>query len=198
MSEFPTSLKTACIAGDLSHVKCVYNDLTSTKSLIKTSTFTQMATVSAKNTHPSILSFCFSEGLTLNSELVKDPLIYAACDSGSISVFRVLLDNGMKVDSYLELCGSPLVSACQRGNVELARLLLNQGADSNNGYSNGDYESLVWAVVGSNSLLDLVELLLARGTVVKGTGALIAAAEHGNLGAVKLLLEHGKGREIWI
>ena len=69
---------------------------------------------------------------------------------------------------------------------------MDQGADSNKGYSNGDYESLVWAVVGSNSSRDLVELLLARGTVVEGTGTLIAAAEHGNLGAVKLLLEHGE------
>ena len=73
------------------------------------------------------------------------------------------------------------------------KFLLDQGADPKNGYSSSDYESLVWAILGSNSSQGLVDLLLARGTVVvMGSGTLIAAAEHGNLGAVKLLLEHGK------
>ena len=151
-----------------------------------------MALLSAKSAHPFILSFCFSESLKPNSELVNDPLIYAACDAGSIAIFHVLLDNGMEADHYLELSGSPFVAACRAGNLDLAKFLLDQGADPNNGYANGDYESLVWAILGSNSSPDLVGLLLARGTVVMGSGALIAAAEHGNLGAVKLLLEHGE------
>ena len=192
MSKLPASLKTACTTGDLSETRSLYNDLIATDSSPKESILTQMAVLSAKSAHPSILSFCFSEGLKLNSELVNDPLIYAACDSGSIAVFRVLLDNGMGVNHYLELNGSPFVAACRAGNLDLAKFLLDQGADPNNGYSNGDYESLVWTILGSNSSPDLVGLLLARGTVVVGSGALIAAAEHGNLGAVKLLLEHGE------
>ena len=192
MSSLPTSLQTACTTGDLSHAKSLYNDIKATNPSSETTTLTDMATLCAKNGHAPILSFCFSEGLKLNPELVNDPLIYAACDSGSVAIFRVLLDNGMDVDQYLELSGSPLVSACRGGNVELAKFLLDQGADPNNGYCNGDYESLVWAIAGSNASLDMVNLLLARGTVVKGTGAMIAAAEHGNLGAVTLLLMHGE------
>ena len=185
MSELPAALKTACTTGDLPHAKSLYNDLVDTNTSVKTPTLSQMATLSAKNAYPSILSFCFSEGLTLNLEHVNDPLIYAAGNSGSIAIFCVLLDNGMDVNKYLEQGGLPLVSACKAGKVELANFLLDQGADPNNGYVLGDYESLVWAIVGANASLDMVELLLARGTVVKGTGALIAAAEHGNLGAVK-------------
>ena len=98
----------------------------------------------------------------------------------------------MDANHYLELNGSPFVAACKAGNLELARYLLDHGADPNNGYSNGDYESLVWAILGPNASPDLLDLLLLRGTVVLGSGALIAAAEHGNLGAVKLLLEHGQ------
>ena len=192
MSPLPTSLQTACTTGDLPHAESLYNDLKAPNTSAQTPTLTEMAALSAKNGHASILSFCFSEGLKLNPELVNDPLVYAACDSGSVAIFRVLLDNGMDVDQYLELGGSPLVSACRGGNVELAKFLLDSGADPNNGYCNGDYESLVWAITGSNASLDIVNLLLARGTVVKGTGALIAAAEHGNLGAVKLLLTHGE------
>ncbi|KAF6229667.1 hypothetical protein HO173_011313 [Letharia columbiana] len=176
----------------LANAQSLYHDLVHPDASTKPPTLSHMAALAARNAHPSILSFCFSEGLTLNPELVNDPLIYATCDSGSVAVFRVLVDHGMDVDRYLELGGSPLVSACQAGNVELARFLLDRGADPNNGYALGDYEALVRAIVGSNASLDLVELLLARGTVVKGTGALIAAAEHGNLGAVRLLLKHGK------
>ena len=192
MSNLPASLKTACTTGDLFQTRSLYNDLIAADNSPKESILAQMAILSARSARPSILSFCFSEGLKLNSELVNDPLIYAACDSGSIAVFRVLLDNGMGVNHYLELNGSPFVAACRAGNVDLAKFLLDHGADPNNGYSNGDYESLVWAILGSDSSPDLVGLLLARGTVVVGSGALIAAAEHGNLGAVKLLLEHGE------
>lgn len=103
----------------------------------------------------------------------------------------------MDIDKYLEMGGSPLVSSCEAGNVELASFLLDHGADPNNGYFLGDYEALVWAIVGSHASLEMVELLLARGTVVKGTGALIAAAEHGNVGAVNVLLEHeGKNGDL--
>lgn len=191
MSELPSPLKAACSTGDLSQVKSLYTNLLDTQKSLKIPTLYQMAILSAKNAHPSILSFCFSEGLALNPDLVNDPLIYAAGDSGSVAIFRVLLDNGMDVNTYLELSGSPLVSACHSGNVELAKFLLDHGADPNNGYVLGDYESLVWATVGSHASLEMVDLLLARGTVVKGTGTLIAAAEHGNLEAVKLLLKHG-------
>ena len=76
--------------------------------------------------------------------------------------------------------------------MELATFLLDRGADPNNGYCGGDYGSLVWAIAGSHASLDMLNLLLARGTVVKGTGALIAAAEHGHLGAVTVLLMHGE------
>ncbi len=192
MSALPASLKTACATGDLSHAKSLYGDLKAIVSVTQAPTLAEMAIISARNAHAPILYFCFSEGLELNPNLVNDPLIDAACESGSIAVFRVLLDNGMGVDKYLELNGSPLVSACRSGNVELTKFLLDEGADPNNGYFSGDYESLVWAILGSNASLDIVRLLLAQGTVVKGTGALIAAAEHGNLEAVKLLLEHGQ------
>ena len=126
----------------------------------------------------------------MDSDNENDPLIYSACDSGSIAIFRVLLDNGLDVNKYLELSGGPLTTACHSGNVDLATFLLDRGADPNNGYCLGEYESLVWAILGNEASLDMVRLLLARGTVVKGTGSLIAAAEHGNLGAVKLLLEN--------
>ncbi|KAL9046078.1 MAG: hypothetical protein Q9214_000996 [Letrouitia sp. 1 TL-2023] len=189
--EIPASLKEACISGNLSKAKSLYNDFVSANPSAKASTLSQMAILSAKNSHPTILTFCFSEGLTMNPGLVNDPLVYAACDSGSIPVFEVFLEHGMDVDKYLEMGGSPLVSACYHGNVELARFLLDCGADPNCGYPLGYYEALVWAIIGNRASLEVVKLLLERGTKVKGTGSLIAAAEHDNLEALRLLVEHG-------
>lgn len=190
MSELPASLKAACISGDLSEATSLYHEFVRTHPLAKASILFQMAVLSAKNSHPSILTFCFSEGLIINPDLFNDPLVYAACDAGSTSVFEVLLEHGMDVDKYLEIGGSPLVSACYAGNVELANFLLDHGADPNTGYILGHYEALIWAIVGPRASPELVKLLLARGTMVKGTGSLIAAAEHGNLEALRLLVEH--------
>ena len=84
----------------------------------------------------------------MNPDFFNDPLVYAACDSGSIPVFEVFLEHGMDVDKYLEMGGSPLVLACYHGNVELARFLLDHGADPSCGYPLGHYEALVWAIIG--------------------------------------------------
>ena len=192
MAELTATLETACATGDLPQARSLYTELSAQHSLTERHILTQMATIAAKNKHPSILSFCFSEGLRLDPENVNDSLIRAACTSGSVETVRVLLDNGMNVNKYLELDGSPLVLACYAGNITLARYLLDEGANPNIGYPCGDYEALTWAIVGSNASLEMVELLLARGTVIKGTGALIAAAEKGNIAAVELLLKHGE------
>ncbi|KAL8823310.1 MAG: hypothetical protein Q9191_005975 [Dirinaria sp. TL-2023a] len=189
MSDLPPQLQTACKTGNLALAQSQYETLTRSNPSLKSSTLSQMSILAAAHSDPEILSLCFSQGLTFNSDNVNDPLLYAACDNGSTEVFKVLLDNGVDANQYLELGGSPLVSACATGKLSLAKFLLDRGADPNCGYISGDYEALVWAIVGQNANLDVVKLLLERGTVVKGTGALVAAAEHGNLDAVKILLE---------
>ena len=189
MSDLSPQLQTACKTGNLALAKSQYEVLTTSNPSLKPSLLSKMSVLAAAHSHPELLAFCFSQGLTLDSEKVNDPLLYAACDSGSVDVFKVLLDNGADANQYLELGGSPLVSACKAGNLSLAEFLLDRGANPNCGYALGDYEALVWAIIGPSANLDVVKLLLERGAVVKGSGALIAAAEHGNLDAVRVLLE---------
>ena len=71
--------------------------------------------------------------------------------------------------------------------MELTKFLLGKGADPVNGYPLGYYEALVWAIVGSRASIKFVKLLL---TMINGTGSWIAAAENGNLDALRLLVEH--------
>ncbi len=188
MSDLPASLVAACTSGDLPRAKSIYNDFVQANPTSKSSVLYEMGVLGARNGQADILSFCFSQGLVLDPESVNDSLLYGACDSGSIAIFRILLDNGMDVNKYLELGGDPLTSACCAGNVELATFLLDEGANPNSDYPCGSYTALIWAIVGDRGSLDLVRLLLAGGAVVKETGALVAAAEHGNLEALKLLV----------
>lgn len=53
------------------------------------------------------------------------------------------------------MSGSPLASVYRKGNMKLARFLLDQGVDLDNGYSNGDYELWVWVILGSYISLDI-------------------------------------------
>ncbi|KAL8725291.1 MAG: hypothetical protein Q9166_007440 [cf. Caloplaca sp. 2 TL-2023] len=159
-----------------------------------------MATISAKNAHPAILSFCFASGLNERKFRCNDPIIYAACDASSIAIFAVLLDQGgMAVNHWLELGGDVLIAAIYAGNLPLVKYLLAQGADPNSDYHFGEYTALSWAVIGPHNRgstgEQILRVLFEYGTKIVEIGALIAAAEKGNLAAVKVILEM-KGDEV--
>jgi len=83
------------------------------------------------------------------------------------------------------------------GHVELARWLLDNGQDPNAEFS---YEALVYAVSGENRSVEMVELLLAHGAKLQGTGAAISAAEKDDVAMVELCLENGceiEESEMW-
>lgn len=187
--DLSSELTTACSQGDLSLVKDLYKSLAENTDASSHFLLSQMALLATKSSQPDILSFCFSQGFKLDPDDVNDMLIYTVGGHGSIELWDVLLSNGLDVNKYLESGGSPLVMACAAGNFKLAELLLDRNANPNNGYHSGGYQALVWAVSGPDPNRDIVELLIKRNTKVKGTGALVAAAEIGNIDAVQLLLE---------
>lgn len=189
MADLPAALREACLDGDLPKVTSLYHKYVQDNPAARATALSQMSVLAVQHAHSNILSFCFSEGFKIDPEHVNDPLLDAACDTGSIEIFQTLFDHGVDVNRYLETGGSFLTSACFHGNVALVKFLLDRGADPNIGYPLGHYEALVWAIVGSNASIDIVRLLLSHGTVVKGTGAMTAAAERDNLDVLRLLLE---------
>ena len=200
MSDIPAALREACINGDLPKVKALYHEFIQDNPTAQEMTLSQISLLAARHTHPDILSFCFSEGFRIDPDHVNDPLLDAACDVESIEIFETLFNHGIDVNRYLEINGSFLTCACYHGSVALVKYLLDHGADPNIGYPLGHYEALVWAIVGSHASIEIVKPLLSHGTIVKGSGALTAAAEKGNLDALRLLLDKESkeegGREI--
>ncbi|KAL8762798.1 MAG: hypothetical protein Q9184_001280 [Pyrenodesmia sp. 2 TL-2023] len=193
-AELPPNLIEAIKVGDLAltqslYANCITADPESGPNILR-----PMAILAARHAHPDILSYCFSRGLILNPSAVNDPLIYAANDAASIPIFEILINEGKwDVKQYLELEGDALTSAVHKGNADIAEYLLRRGADPNSDYPFGEYTSLLWAIVGHTNQGStgekMLKLLLDHGASVKGTGGLIAAAEVGNVKAVKMILE---------
>ncbi|KAI4184535.1 MAG: hypothetical protein LQ346_006096 [Caloplaca aetnensis] len=193
-AELPPELTEAIKVGDLALAQSLYADSIAASPESGPQILRRMAILSARHAHPDILSYCFSRGLVLNPSDVNDPLIYAANDAASIPIFEVLINEGKwDVKQYLELEGDALTSAVHKGNVDLVEYLLRRGADPNSDYPLGEYTSLLWAIMGranqGSTGEKMLKLLLDHGALVKGTGALIAAAEVGNTKAVEMILE---------
>ncbi|TGO18197.1 hypothetical protein BTUL_0011g00010 [Botrytis tulipae] len=132
----------------------------------------------------------FTLGLTTPPESENNPIFHGALESESIPIFQALLNNGFNLNNHWsESLGDGLVVAAMRGNIPLARFLLENGQDPNNGSSSGDREAIIWAMVGDFPSLEFIKLMLRYGFKTQGTGAAIAAAELGNLEALKLFVE---------
>lgn len=97
-----------------------YNDIDKVVSLIK-----RGADVNAKNKARSQRY----RNIEI-PERLETPL-FAAVDSGTAEMVRVLLDNGAKVNVYAPLRGTPLNLAVGNGNPEIVRMLIDRGADVN-------------------------------------------------------------------
>ncbi|KAL8986892.1 MAG: hypothetical protein Q9177_003854 [Variospora cf. flavescens] len=195
---FPPALQQACFTGDLNLAKSVYANLIESEPSSRLSHLTQMAITSVENGHSSILSFCFASGLKERPFNCSDNILLAACfplyDAASIPVFAVLLDEGgLNINHYLEFAGDILNAAVHRGNIPLVKYLLGRGADPNSDCCalHGDNIAVVAAIVDNRNMpsTEILRVLFEHGAKIEETGALIRAAEVGNVEAVKLIFE---------
>ncbi|KAL8867912.1 MAG: hypothetical protein Q9174_005351 [Haloplaca sp. 1 TL-2023] len=198
--EYSSALESACANGDLDRAKSLYNDAIEGCPSACVSLVTRMAITSARNAHPNILSFCFASGLRERKFNFNDEILYAACSSSSIPIFQVLLDEGgLDVNHWLEACGDILKAAVDHGNIELVKYLFSKGADPNSDRCapHGDDIAIICAITLdiNRDSMEMLRVLLENGTKLHETGALRAAAEHGNTDAVKTIFEM-KGDEV--
>ncbi|TGO23368.1 hypothetical protein BPAE_0135g00280 [Botrytis paeoniae] len=150
----------------------------------------ELGYLTGRHSNPTALERLFTLGLTIPPESENNPIFHGALESESIPIFQVLLNNGFNLNNHWsESLGDGIVVAAMRGNIPLAAFLLGNGQDPNNGSSSGDREAIIWAMVGDFPSLEFIKLMLRYGFKTQGTGAAIAAAELGNLEALKLFVE---------
>lgn len=117
------------------------------------------------------------------------PLLRAAAD-GDIEKVKMLVEQGVDVNTFAHGDGTALFLAIQHSHIEVAELLLQNGADPNLGSRSDGYPLLAAIADGD---IDLVKFIIKKGADVNraylGDGsALILASKMGHLEMVKVLV----------
>lgn len=115
--------------------------------------------------------------------------LWNAARTGDIEVLKAELDAGVPVDAKTAYGSTALCFACDRGHVEIVKLLLERGADPEVKDTFYSATPLTWAQ--SNGHRELITLLLAAGA----SGAddlLFGAVAGGDLEMAKAVLQSGK------
>lgn len=98
-------------------------------------------------------------------QVLNFPLLYAAVESGHADMVKGLIGRGADVNSEGRFGGTPLCAAAYRGDVEMAALLLRCGAK-----------------------------IIIKRTDLELWTALMTASSGGQLGVMRLLLQHMVGQ----
>jgi ankyrin repeat protein len=126
--------------------------------------------------------------------------LLVAADAGDLDKVKELITKGVPVDTRTRdpflTNTTPLMWAAVKGHYEVARYLIENGADVQAHGGIDDTDVVVWAVWNFGDAR-IVEMLLQKGADVNAFHSsekktiLTIAAENGNTEIVKLLLENG-------
>ena len=131
------------------------------------------------------------------------PLI-ASCVQGDIEATKFLLFTGISPNDYepnvyldtAERPTTPLQAAARFGHVEIAKPLLERGADINPPENEHGITPCPLPLAALEGQIDMIKFLLSRGADINGSArrnraALHSAAYFGHVEVVKLLLKRG-------
>jgi hypothetical protein len=135
-------------------------------------------------------SFSWDDDIPREWRNHEDGVIHSALGgTNSVAIFEVFLEYGMSADQYMERVECPLASAVSSGNVGLARLLLENGANPNGrAYMS---RSTFLGRAANATKTDMLELLLERGALIQNSHALLEATKARRICNAQILLDHG-------
>ena len=187
--EYGYPLRTAAEQGSISGLKLLLEYGADVEA--HSSTFPCPLQAAASNNQIDSVELLLEHGADINARSGKrGDALCAAASSHAIDIARLLISYGANVNAWdYDYC--PAISAAAQ-NVDMVRLLLDNGADPNT--SGSRHSPLQFAAHWKS--LDSLKTLLAHGADVKATrndfgSALHAAAASGCVESVVLLLDHG-------
>ncbi len=149
-------------------------------------TLEKLAGIAARHYHSKVLKFCISIGANVNDDAVRIGVL----ESNRINVYKTVIAGGFEIDyDHDGTIGGPLIWATLTDHIPLATFLLNHGADVNRDLHSRVHRPL--AKAAEKNSVAMMELFISHGAQMDRSGALIVAAEHGNLEATQYLVSHG-------
>lgn len=141
-------------------------------------------TAAGKN-NIEVATYCLENGAAVTDDLLKKVLICRAK-----AVYIACIDSKkVDVNHYIPWYGDMLSNAATANDLAWAKLCLEHGADPNlNLYE--EHKSIL-AAAAELASLEMVTLLVENKARVKGSGALVMAAEEGKSEMIQYLLDHG-------
>lgn len=138
--------------------------------------------VAASAGHVDVMRLLLARGADPNRK--NDVGTTALCEASGVEASNVLLDAGAEVEPQPLAPSSPLTNACMNGDLACVELLLDRGANANNGDKFRTPLECTYDIA-------IVRALLARGADARIGHPLAAVARTGDVEHVRLLLASG-------
>lgn len=114
--------------------------------------------------------------------------LLAATRKGDLATVRRLLDEGADVNAKTRYDSTPLFFACDRGHLEIARLLIERGASLN--VKDNFYNATALGLALGKKHDDVVALLIEKG--VDASEALRGSVREADMKLFQLILDKGR------
>ncbi len=161
-------------------------DITKVKTLLK------HTDVNCVDPNPGYDKKELENGMTWQRSKAQTPLV-AAARVGNLTIGKLLVEAGAKVNFYGKRNETPLIAAAEAGDTEFTKYLLAKDADLN---YNSDAHGAPLNAAARGGHTETMTFLLKAGAAINAStngqgSALNAAARHGHIDAMKLLIAKG-------
>ncbi len=142
-----------------------------------------------------IAQLLLDSGAQVNSQagFYNTTPLHGAAQNGSLELVKLLVSKGAKVNAVDKEFSMPLAKAVQADNLEIAKFLLEHGADKTINHSDTEFQTAIFKARSAK----MAQLLIANGANVsdrdkKGHSVLLhAVANHLDFDLLKVLLQNG-------